>query len=54
MLSLVYKVMNILKRLPVVFISGVSDAIEILVGYWKAFQWSPTGRVEIKLAILWL
>ena len=22
--------------------------------FWKAFQWSPTGRVEIKLTILWL
>ena len=27
---------------------------EILVGYRKAFQWSPTGRVEIKLTILCL
>ena len=23
-------------------------------GDWKAFQWSPTGRVEMKLTILWL
>ena len=28
--------------------------LEILVGYWNAFQWSPTGRVEIKLTIVWL
>ena len=23
-------------------------------GDWYAFQWSPTGRLEIKLTILWL
>ena len=23
-------------------------------GEWNAFQWSPTGRVEIKLTTLWL
>ena len=27
--------------------------LEMLVGYWKEFQWSPTGRVEIQLTILW-
>ena len=27
--------------------------LEMLVGYWKAFQWLPTGRVGIKLTILW-
>ena len=28
--------------------------LEILVGDWNVFQWSPTRRLEIKLTILWL
>ena len=28
---------------------GALWQLESLVGYWKAFQWSPTGRVEIKI-----
>ena len=31
-----------------------SMAIGNFGGQWKAFQWSPTGRVEIKLTTLWL
>ena len=34
--------------------SGRPWRLKMLVGYWKAFQWSLTGRVEIKLTILWL
>ena len=33
--------------------SGRPGRLEMLVGYWKAFQWSPTWRVEIKLTLLW-